>query len=306
MHYYVLSALATYPLPLLSKSRLTRSILCNRIFKQRLLLANAGSVRTFINQEEINKNKLHLVYERNIYRLFGKALFMSLSGIADIGLLTVEDPQKEKVVIAVDLKDESISYGPISKNQTLKESRTRQVTFNGTPIPVQYIFSGKGDADAGIFQRTWFQGLLPAIYLGASAKLFNLLLYRSKSKFSVSRNCTISNLDEFKSNSAHFLSVFKMGMRLSSQIGDDINQVIKKQKSISEVCEASALAKLFVSEQLEKPLKSLLSFFGVEGLVDQDIQKIIQQLQFASVQPMSSFDLYQHLSYEIYNSVNLS
>jgi alkylation response protein AidB-like acyl-CoA dehydrogenase len=298
MHYYVLASVATYPLPFFSASFFARRLLLKYIKDDRLIIANAGSVRTFVESTD-QQQSLHIRNDTGRMTLHGAAQFMSLAGIADIVVLTATDSCNEQAVVCVPLRDTGISYGPISHDATLRDSRTRQIFFDGVPINPRHVFRGKSDTNAGVYQRTWFQGLLPAVYLGAAERLFKRLMHRAENKISTRRELTISSLDDFRATAARCLATLKTGRLISRGIGYQLLRCAHSQVALLDVCEASALAKLFVAEQVEPCLRTLLGYFGVEGVIDQDIQRTLQQLAFAGVQPMSTFDLYQYYGEEL-------
>jgi alkylation response protein AidB-like acyl-CoA dehydrogenase len=298
MHYYVLASLATYPLPLFSSAAFARKALVRKIKREKLIIANAGSVRTFLDTNE--RSEIHLKQNGGTLQLCGKAQFMSLSGIADVVLLTAREEDDRLAFVVCDLNSKGVKFGPISDNQTLRESRTRQVIFDGTPVDTRYIFRESQGANAGVFQRTWFQALLPAVYLGATDRLLNKIVDRSATKRSNRRNATLALLDDFRLSAAKCHSNQKLGELIGKRFGSDMLRYANGQVSLDELCEASALVKLFVAEHIAPSLRDLVGFLGVEGVANDEIQAILRQLSFAGAQPMSSFDLYHHYSEAIF------
>ena len=86
MHYYVLAAIASYPLAKTGKSFWKRELLLNKIKKERALIANTGSVRTYSDLS--TNHKILATKGASGYLVRGNAPFMSLSGIADYLVFT--------------------------------------------------------------------------------------------------------------------------------------------------------------------------------------------------------------------------
>jgi alkylation response protein AidB-like acyl-CoA dehydrogenase len=291
MHYYVLASFSTFQLSRFSSKSILRELLLKRIITSRTILANTGSVKSFKGKES-----LMLRRSGKNYNLNGTGSFMSFCGIAGIVLLTVKDDEGVPVLLMVDLNSPGIVFGIESKNEMMKDSRTRQITFKNVQVGKKFSIRGESNPEIALFQRAWFQGLLPSLYLGAAFSISSELKAISKSKYFIKRSKNICEMEDFKTVASRLHVSIKTGHMLAKSIGSQLSDYMDNKCSILNVCKDIALVKYYVAEKVIAALREMIGFFGVEGVVNIYIQKSLTFLTFAAVQPMSSIDLIQYYS----------
>ena len=180
MHYYVLASMATYPFSKKSKEYWKREMLLQKIKKEKLLIANTGSVRTF--KSTAGDRAILAKKEQDQYVINGQAPFMSLSGIADYMVFTAPLKEKDfdhKAIFFIPVSTENIEFEDEVFGEVMQGSFTRSVAFNKVEISTGNVIKLDNDEDERceilVYQRSWFQGLVPAAYLGASNRILDEL-----------------------------------------------------------------------------------------------------------------------------------
>jgi alkylation response protein AidB-like acyl-CoA dehydrogenase len=170
-HYYVSSALGTFPVRRDAALDGRRRALMRSILDDRLLVANTnsrvhgGKVGSFGSSARRAEGGL---------RVSGAAAYMSLAGEGDLVFFLTQVENEGPAVLVAPLRDNAqIEIGPLLFPRAMVDSDTRRVTFQDAFIPEEgVLLAGKSEemGKLAVFQLAWHQTLIPAVFLGAAAR----------------------------------------------------------------------------------------------------------------------------------------
>jgi len=171
-HYYVSSAIATFPTannPSLNNSR--QSLLAS-IINDRLLVANTNSK---IHSDKLGEMGTCARLEKDVFRITGKAAYTSLATQGDLLVFMTQIEGEGPALFAITPMQENpcVEIGPYLFPSAMIDSDTRQVIFHDLLVPKDKLIAGGKDAQVGLlinFEMAWHQLLIPALYLGAAAR----------------------------------------------------------------------------------------------------------------------------------------
>lgn len=171
-HFYVSSAIATFPTandPVMDRNR---RALVQSIVDQRMLVANTNS--------KIHGTKLGEIgtCARRVpqgFRISGKAAYTSLARQGDLLVFITEIEGEGHAVFALAPMqgNPGIEIGPYLFPSAMLDSDTRQIIFHDLFVPEQNLIADARNKHLGLlfgFEMTWHQLLIPALYLGAAAR----------------------------------------------------------------------------------------------------------------------------------------
>ncbi|HET9281973.1 MAG TPA: acyl-CoA dehydrogenase family protein [Candidatus Angelobacter sp.] len=171
-HFYVTSAIATFPTandPVMDRNR---DLLINSICDRRMLVANTNS--------KIHGNKLgdigtHARREEHHFRINGKAAYTSLATQGDLLVLLTEIAGEGHGFFAIDNMqgNPAVEIGAYLFPSAMLDSDTRQIIFHDLVVPHESLLAGGKGQDLSLlisFEMAWHQLLIPALYLGAAAR----------------------------------------------------------------------------------------------------------------------------------------
>ncbi len=298
MHYYILAAMASYPFSIASKEYWKREILLRKIRKERLIIANTGSVRTF---KSVSGTQAILAKkEGDNYIINGQAPFMSLSGIADYAVFTAELNVGDKAVFFVPLDSRGIIFEDTAFGDTMRGSFTKSVQFNNLGVDssnvIQLEASQEERCDLLIYQRSWFQSLIGAPYLGASKAVMEALLRFAKEK--TKRGKLLSDSEAFRNAIGELQLKFKAATQLNQSAGEAIdNFKVGTQQSLENMFESSVIAKYFTTHFSEEIVASVRQWMGTAFLApDALTNKVYKEIVFGPLQPMTDLDIKQYFA----------
>lgn len=298
MHYYLLASIATYPFKKTSPQYWKREILLNKIKKERLLIANTGSVRTF-NDVSGNKDLIALK-EKDTYSVYGQAPFMSLAGIADYLVFTAELSDGGKGVFFVTSDDSQIEFTNTVFDDTMGGSFTKSVKFKNLRVPVSNVIKldtdRKEQSELLIYQRSWFQALASAPYLGAAQGVIHKLNEFGRQKIKNGKQLSES---EYFLESLGELNIKYQGARqLCRQAGHAITKFKRGDKALLKILfEASVLSKYFATHFAEEIVTKARHVMGTRFLSPNSMtNKIYKEIVFGPLQPMTDIDIKAYFS----------
>jgi alkylation response protein AidB-like acyl-CoA dehydrogenase len=171
-HYYVSSAIATFPTadnPALNNSRQS---LLDSITNDRLLVANTNSK---IHSDKLGEMGTCARLEEEGFRITGKAAYTSLATQGDLLVFITQIEGEGPALFAITpmQKNPGVEIGPYLFPSAMIDSDTRQVIFHDLLVPKDKLIAGGKDAQVGLlisFEMAWHQLLIPALYLGAAAR----------------------------------------------------------------------------------------------------------------------------------------
>ena len=170
-HYYVSSAIATFPTahdPVLNNSRLS---LLSSITDGRFLVANTNSK---IHSDKLGEMGTRARPEANGFRIAGKAAYTSLATEGDLLVFITQIEGEGPGIFAIWPMQENpaVEIGHYLFPSAMLDSDTRQIIFHDLFVPGNSLILGGKDPQVGLlinFEMAWHQLLIPALYLGAAA-----------------------------------------------------------------------------------------------------------------------------------------
>lgn len=171
-HYYVSSAIATFPTggdPALDRRR--RSLL-EAITERRLLVANTNSK---VHGSQLGEIGTCARREGDRFRVTGKASYTSLASQGDLLVFITRIEGEGPAVFAISPMqgNPGIEIGPYLFPSAMLDSDTRQITFRDLSLSNESLLAGGNDprvAHLFGFEMAWHQLLIPSLYLGAAAR----------------------------------------------------------------------------------------------------------------------------------------
>ncbi|NAS12001.1 acyl-CoA dehydrogenase family protein [Poritiphilus flavus] len=296
MHYYILAAVASYPFSKTSKEYWKREILLKKIKKERLLIANTGSVRTF---KSVDGNQA-IVADKSgdSYVISGEAPFMSLSGIADYAVFTAEMKTGEKAVFFIPLDQEGIVFKDTAFGETMEGSFTKSVEFRNVRVDSSGVIRLDADEDERcdllIYQRSWFQALIPAPYLGAAqAVLKNLKAFASKR---IKKGKLLAESESFLDAMGELRIRYQAAAQLSNEAGSALADFRKDNKrKLKRIFESSVVAKYFSTHFAEEIVSKARHLMGTRFLTPGSLtEKVYKEIVFGPLQPMTDVDIREY------------
>lgn len=296
MHYYVLASMAMYPFSKTSKEYWKREMLLQKIKKERLIIANTGSVRTFKN---VLGDKIILAErEKDYYNINGEAPYMSLSGIADYMVFTAplpENDKAQKAIFFIPSNDEEIEFSDSAFGDSMKGSFTRSVKFKDVKVSdgnVIKLDNAEGErCEILVYQRSWFQGLAPAPYLGATLRVLDELKTFSNQK--IKNGKKLSESESFKDNLGELNLKYHTALQLCDNAAQKFVEFKKDDdKLLEQLFEATVLAKYQSTHFSEEIVASVRHLMGTTFLVHDSItNRIYKEIVFGVLQPMADVDI---------------
>jgi alkylation response protein AidB-like acyl-CoA dehydrogenase len=170
-HYYVSSAIATFPHggdPVLDERR--RSLL-SAIRDGRMLVANTNSK---VHGKKLGAVGTHAKAGPDGYRVNGAASFTSLASEGDLLVFITQIEEHGPAVFAISPMQDNpaIDIGDYLFPSAMLDSDTRRITFHDLELPEESLLISPKNPEADLlfaFEMAWHQLLIPALYLGAAA-----------------------------------------------------------------------------------------------------------------------------------------
>lgn len=305
MHYYVLASLAKYPFSKKSKEYWKREMLLQKIKKERLIIANTGSVRTF--KDVLGDKNILVKREKDTYYINGEAPYMSLSGIADYMVFTAPLPKgdiAEKAIFFIPANKDAIEFSDSAFGEIMQGSFTKSVRFNHIKISDGNVIMLDNAEDERceilVYQRSWFQSLVPAPYLGASMRVLEELKIFSDQK--IKNGKMLSESDTFQEHIGVLLLKYRTALQLCDNAAQKITDFKKDDKQLlEELFEATVLAKYHSTHYAEEIVTEARHLMGTSFLAPNSItSKIYKEIVFGVLQPMADMDIKKYFSDKLF------
>jgi alkylation response protein AidB-like acyl-CoA dehydrogenase len=170
-HYYVTSAIATFPTHGDALLERKRAAILDAVVEGRLLVANTNSK---VHTPRIGEIGTKARREGSGFQVSGTAVYTSLASEADLLVLMTELEGSGFAVFAIEPMqgNPAIEIGPYLFPAAMIDSDTRRITFHNLELPESALIA---TAEQGLarylfpFEMAWHQVLIPALYLGAAA-----------------------------------------------------------------------------------------------------------------------------------------
>jgi alkylation response protein AidB-like acyl-CoA dehydrogenase len=171
-HFYVTSAIATFPGTADPALERRRRQLVESVVAGRLLVANTNSK---IHSHKLGELGTTAKRDGSGFRVNGMAAYTSLATEADLLILLTELEGEGVAFISIPLPRDnpSVEIGPYLFPSAMLDSDTRRITFHDVRLPADALIATAQNKIANTlvpFEMTWHQLLIPALYLGAAAR----------------------------------------------------------------------------------------------------------------------------------------
>jgi hypothetical protein len=170
MHLYPLCVLRCVSLPWFSEAGFRRARLLHHVYRESLILANAGGERATGAHPPVTVTRT-----RDGMRVDGTFDYVSLANVADIVLFSAPLAGSECMVFcAADLRSSTVRIGSSRFGGSMRLSDTCSVTFDNHHVPSARALVVRGEAAFDCishYQRSWFHLLLGESYVARIERL---------------------------------------------------------------------------------------------------------------------------------------
>ena len=172
-HYYVSSAIATFPDAGSPALETKRRALVDTMFRSRRLVANTNSQ---IHGAKLGELGTRARRDGARFRVTGTAAYTSLATEGDLLVFITEIEGEGPAVFVVSpmQRNPAIEIGPYLFPSAMIDSDTRKLSFRDLVLEPDSLLLGGGDRALASalfgFEMAWHQILIPALYLGAAAR----------------------------------------------------------------------------------------------------------------------------------------
>lgn len=292
MHLYLLGSIGSFPFEKESVSASVRDWFLEQVVKEQWIVAITGSVRTHNSPDD---GGIHAEKTSEGYLINGHAGFMSLYDIADIAVLIASTSEGASAIFLIPLKDNAAVTGESSPfGELMRFSGTRRVKFESMHVESQNAFVlGENSEvnDVFLYQRGWFQSLVPAIYLGAAHSALQNAIDISRKKRTKS-GVLLENLDGFQAAMGSLVMKHNAALAICSNTTNLLEDYGKSVTNIEldAFFEASALAKYFGTHYAEDCVLELRRLIGTAALTNPGIRETMNLILHGILHPISDFD----------------
>jgi alkylation response protein AidB-like acyl-CoA dehydrogenase len=170
-HFYVTSAMATFPTNGNAQLHRRRRELLAHIFNDRRLVANTNSK---VHTASLGQIGTLAKREGEGFRINGTASYTSLATEADLLVLLTELEGEGSALFAITPMqgNPAVEIGPYLFPNAMIDSDTRRITFHDLALASEaLVVAGDNELQALLFpfEMAWHQLLIAALYLGAAA-----------------------------------------------------------------------------------------------------------------------------------------
>lgn len=171
MHLYMLAAIAKFPLSDVPMQQ-SRAQFLSQVRQHRLLLANSGSDANLRSSNHEHSGTRALLQDGRVI-VNGEKTFVTMASVADLLIFTAAEASSGQMLsLYTQLRDNPALRLQAPLDGIFARSGTHSVQFHNLSLGLENVISGVGAADAAfqvahLYQRSWFQGLVGAVYLGA-------------------------------------------------------------------------------------------------------------------------------------------
>lgn len=200
MHLYMVASIAKFPLQapeLIAR----RNGFLELIRNKKLLVANSGSDSNQ-RSNNVQKSATRADCRHGHIVVTGTKTFVTLAQEADVLVFSAQDGESNKMLsLFTWLRDNpAVQLGAPSFGNFLTQSGTHSISFDQLALTPDNLIAGSGSDDAfqaaHLYQRSWFQGLVGAVYLGALSASMDYAVEFAKA-LKISAAATLAESDGF-------------------------------------------------------------------------------------------------------------
>jgi alkylation response protein AidB-like acyl-CoA dehydrogenase len=289
-HYYVSSAIATFPTvdnPALNNSR--QSLLAS-IINDRLLVANTNSK---IHSDKLGEMGTCARLEEDVFRITGKAAYTSLATQGDLLVFITQIEGEGPALFAITPMQENpcVEIGSYLFPSAMIDSDTRQIIFHDLLVPKDKLIAGGKDAQVGLlinFEMAWHQLLIPALYLGAAARAIEEV--RKFLRATRGRDeRPLAELDGMIIDIGRIALDYHSACCVVHQAGQalgEVRQLPKDARRLERAVDLASAAKYIGTRCAESIVTTARRIIGARAFVGgHPLERLSQEVMFASLGP---------------------
>lgn len=289
-HYYVTSAIATFPTdgdPELDRRR--RALLAS-VVDGRLLVANTNSKA---HTDKVGQLGTAARREGSGFRIKGVAAYTSLATEADLLVLMTELEGEGLALFVVSplCDNPGVEIGPYLFPDAMIDSDTRRVTFHDLSLPEDALLATTRDELTQLlfhFEMAWHQLLIPALYLGAAARAIEeARVFLTSTRGRDGR--LLSELDGMVIDVGRLALEYSCACRVVEVAGDALGEVVSLPRDARQVERAvhlAAAAKYVGTRTAESVVTAARRIVGARAFTGGwALERLSQEVVFASLGP---------------------
>ncbi|WP_437783870.1 acyl-CoA dehydrogenase family protein [Sorangium sp. So ce1097] len=170
-HFYVSSAIATFPIGDDERLEARRRALLSEIVEKRRLVANTNSR---VHGDRVGAVGTRARKVAGGYAVSGAASYTSLATEGDLLIFTTALEEGFPAVLMTRPRgNAAVEIGPYLFRDAMIDSDTRRIVFHDLFVPEEDFLLGGQRPEVMqllLFEMVWHQALIPALYLGAAAQ----------------------------------------------------------------------------------------------------------------------------------------
>lgn len=303
-HFYVSSAIATFPTtddPVMDANR--RSLV-QAIVDRRMLVANTNSK---IHSKKLGEIGTCARREGRGFRIKGQAAYTSLAGQGDLLVFITEIEGEGHAVFAITPMqgNPGIEIGNYLFPSAMLDSDTRQITFHNLLVPEESLLAGGKNRNIGMlfgFEMAWHQLLIPSLYLGAAARAIEegrkfLRATRGRD------DAALSELDGMVIDMGRLALDYMTSRSVLFQAGDALGEVKSlpdDARKLDKAVELASTAKYVGTKSAEAIVTAVRRIIGARCFADgHHMERLSQEVMFASLGPEVSAVIERRLGKQV-------
>lgn len=289
-HFYVSSAIATFPTADDAELDASRRSLVRSIVDGRMLVANTNSK---IHGGKLGEIGTHARREAGGFRINGKAAYTSLALQGDLLVFITEIEGEGHAVFAITPMqgNPGIEIGPYLFPSAMLDSDTRQITFHDLLVPPESLIGSRANRNIGMlfgFEMTWHQLLIPALYLGAAARAIE----EARKFLRATRgrdDRPLAELDGMVIDIGRLALDYTSSCSVLLQAGDAVGEIKclpRDAKLLEKAVNAASAAKYVGTRCAEAIVTSVRRIIGARSFAGgHHVERLSQEVMFATLGP---------------------
>jgi alkylation response protein AidB-like acyl-CoA dehydrogenase len=289
-HFYVSSAIATFPTADDPVMDANRQALVQAIVDRRMLVANTNSK---IHGKKLGEIGTYARREGRGFRINGQAAYTSLARQGDLLVFITEIEGEGHGVFAITPMQDNpgIEIGQYLFPSAMIDSDTRQITFHNLLVAEESLLAGGKNKNISMlfgFEMAWHQLLIPALYLGAAARAIEegrkfLRATRGKD------DSPLSELDGMIIDMGRLALDYVTGCSVLLQAGDALGEVKSlphDARKLDKAVELASAAKYVGTKSAEAIVTAVRRIIGARCFVNgHHMERLSQEVMFATLGP---------------------
>ena len=271
MHLYMLAAIANFPLES-GELRTRRDAFIAEAHKNRLLIANSG-----IDDSSKLSGSIHspatAEFVGNGILVNGTKTFVSMAAFADLIVFTAQERSSSaQISLYAPLRAAEVAIGDPVFGTLLGGAGTRSVSFCNLHLGhANIVARGTELLSIGhLYQRTWFQGLISAVYLGALSQALDHLA-RFSVNLRIATHQSLAGLDGFIADCGKL----RIELITAIQLRDSLILAFDKASqqpstaAFAHAAEVASVIKNFGTRTAERAASTIRTLMGTRSMKGQ-------------------------------------